>query len=203
VAAEAPAHSSAAQRFAEMRRSLGARLTCGKSAIHGWGAFTKQPHAAGQMVIEYAGELLRPCVSDAREASVYDALVGAGTYIFRRDSEAVVDATRAGNMAHLINHSCAPNCYSRLVGVGDGEGPHIVLFALRDIAPAEELCYDYRFAGKERLPCNCGAASCRGWVNVAAAAEDVEEEEEEKRRLAALPEGWRYASRAQVTPVPP
>ena len=29
----------------------------------------------------------------------------------------------------------------------------------------EEICYDYRFCGDEQLPCNCGAASCRGQVN--------------------------------------
>ncbi len=29
----------------------------------------------------------------------------------------------------------------------------------------EELTYDYRFNGEEKLPCNCGAASCRGFVN--------------------------------------
>jgi hypothetical protein len=29
----------------------------------------------------------------------------------------------------------------------------------------EELTYDYRFCGKEQLPCNCGAATCRGSVN--------------------------------------
>jgi len=200
AAAEAggAAHSSVAQRFGEMRASLRARLTCGKSAIHGWGAFTKAPHAAGQMVIEYCGELLRPAVSDARERRSYDALVGAGTYIFRRDESGVVDATRAGNMAHLINHSCAPNCYSRLVSVGDGEGPHIVLFALRDIPRAEELCYDYRFAGEERLPCNCGAAACRGWVNIDAAPGEAEEEAaEEERARRRLPEGWRWATRAQ------
>ena len=34
-----------------------------------------------------------------------------------------------------------------------------------DIAAGEELCYDYRFAGEQRLPCNCGAASCRRFVN--------------------------------------
>jgi hypothetical protein len=31
--------------------------------------------------------------------------------------------------------------------------------------PGEELTYDYRFAGEEKLRCNCGAATCRGWVN--------------------------------------
>ncbi len=29
----------------------------------------------------------------------------------------------------------------------------------------EELTYDYRFCGEEQLPCNCGAAGCRGRVN--------------------------------------
>lgn len=31
---------------------------------------------------------------------------GAGTYMFRIDDERVIDATRAGSVAHLINHSC-------------------------------------------------------------------------------------------------
>ena len=35
------------QRFREMQQTVGRRLTCGKSAIHGLGAFTKQPHAPG------------------------------------------------------------------------------------------------------------------------------------------------------------
>ncbi len=35
-----------------------------------------------------------------------------------------------------------------------------------DIAPRDELTYDYRFNGDEKLPCNCGAATCRGFVNV-------------------------------------
>lgn len=29
-----------------------------------------------------------------------------------------VDATRAGNLAHMLNHSCAPNCYSRTLRCG-------------------------------------------------------------------------------------
>ena len=35
------------QRFKEMQQTVGHRLTCGKSAIHGLGAFTKKPHLAG------------------------------------------------------------------------------------------------------------------------------------------------------------
>lgn len=36
----------------------------------------------------------------------------------------------------------------------------------RDVPAGEELTYDYRFSGDEKLPCNCGARLCRGFVNV-------------------------------------
>lgn len=29
-----------------------------------------------------------------------------------------------------------------------------------------EATYDYRFSGDDQLPCNCGAPTCRGWVNL-------------------------------------
>ena len=75
-----------------MRQSFPA----GKSAIHGWGAFAKTVHAAGDMVVEYCGDLVRPTVADVRERRQYDTLVGAGTYIFRLSQDAHVDATRRG-----------------------------------------------------------------------------------------------------------
>ena len=73
----------------------------GKSSIHGWGAITKAVHQRGDLVIEYSGELIRPSVADAREQQLYDRLVGAGTYIFRMNDEACVDATRAGKHPFL------------------------------------------------------------------------------------------------------
>ena len=48
--------TSLAQRFAAMQSSCHSRLTSGKSAIHGLGAFAKTPHRTGDMVVEYAGE---------------------------------------------------------------------------------------------------------------------------------------------------
>ena len=75
-----------------------AQWRAGKSAIHGWGAFAKMPHAAGAMVIEYQGEVVRASVADCRERRLYDTLVGAGTYIFslNADAQTQVDATRRG-----------------------------------------------------------------------------------------------------------
>ena len=45
--------------------------------------------------------------------------------------------------------------------------PSVVPAAAQDIAPGEELSYDYRFSSEhEKMPCNCGTRSCRGFVNV-------------------------------------
>jgi SET domain-containing protein len=45
--------------------------------------------------------------------------------------------------------------------------PHIIIHALRDLLPGEELSYDYMFAkdNNDRVPCSCGAPSCTGWMN--------------------------------------
>ncbi|KAK8510354.1 hypothetical protein V6N12_011725 [Hibiscus sabdariffa] len=143
-----------------------------KSGIHGFGIFAKHPHRAGDMVIEYTGELVRPSIADRREHFIYNSLVGAGTYLFRIDNERVIDATRAGSIAHLINHSCEPNCYSRVISVHGDE--HIIIFAKRDIKRWEELTYDYRFFSiDERLACYCGFPRCRGVVNDTEAEEQV------------------------------
>lgn len=160
---------SSAQRFQEMNSTTKFRLACGKSGIHGIGLFCKVPHKKGDLVIEYVGDSVRPTVADERERKCYQGVVGAGTYMFRLNETTVVDATRAGNMAHLINHSCDPNCSSRVFDNGDEA--HVAITALRDLHVGEELTYDYRFLGDERLPCNCGTAKCRGEVNWAAAEE--------------------------------
>jgi uncharacterized protein len=57
----------------------------------------------------------------------------------------------------FINHSCEPNV---------GFAGNIVLVAMRDIAPGEELTTDYALFddSDEQMTCNCGAASCRGTI---------------------------------------
>lgn len=42
-------------------------LLVGSSSIHGCGLFTLVDLAEGQMVIEYTGEVVRPCLTDHRE----------------------------------------------------------------------------------------------------------------------------------------
>ena len=91
---------------------------------------------------------------------------GIGCYMFRIDDYEVVDATVHGNAARFINHSCEPNCYSRVITV-DGQ-KHIVIFASRRIFCGEELTYDYKFPiedASNKLPCNCGTKKCRKFLN--------------------------------------
>ncbi|KAG5231903.1 histone-lysine N-methyltransferase [Salix suchowensis] len=165
---------SMAEKYQHMRQTFRKRLAFGKSGIHGFGIFAKHPHRAGDMVIEYTGELVRPPIADRRERFIYNSLVGAGTYMFRIDDKRVIDATRAGSIAHLINHSCEPNCYSRVISVNGDE--HIIIFAKRDIKRWEELTYDYRFFSiEEKLACYCGFSRCRGVVNDTEAEEQVAE----------------------------
>jgi hypothetical protein len=163
-----PGILSMGDQYARLQQNWRKDIHPGKSKIHGWGAFPTRKICRGEMVIEYVGELVRPTYAEIRETKLYDELVGAGTYVFRLNSEFCVDATRSGNLAHLLNHSCTPNCASRTITVKKQDGrpeDYVVIFALQDIAPGEELTYDYRFSGEEVLHCSCGSAQCRGQVN--------------------------------------
>ncbi|XP_076781061.1 histone-lysine N-methyltransferase 2A isoform X7 [Arvicanthis niloticus] len=151
-------------RFRHLKKTSKEAVGVYRSAIHGRGLFCKRNIDAGEMVIEYAGNVIRSIQTDKRE-KYYDSK-GIGCYMFRIDDSEVVDATMHGNAARFINHSCEPNCYSRVINI-DGQ-KHIVIFAMRKIYRGEELTYDYKFPiedASNKLPCNCGAKKCRKFLN--------------------------------------
>uniref|UniRef100_A0A8C4F679 [histone H3]-lysine(4) N-methyltransferase n=1 Tax=Dicentrarchus labrax TaxID=13489 RepID=A0A8C4F679_DICLA len=153
-----------AMRFRHLEKISKEAVGVYRSEIHGRGLFCKRNIEAGEMVIEYAGTVIRSVLTDKRE-KYYDGK-GIGCYMFRIDDFDVVDATMQGNAARFINHSCEPNCYSRVINV-DGR-KHIVIFALRKIYRGEELTYDYKFPIEDensKLHCNCGARRCRRFLN--------------------------------------
>uniref|UniRef100_A0AAV2K723 [histone H3]-lysine(4) N-methyltransferase n=1 Tax=Knipowitschia caucasica TaxID=637954 RepID=A0AAV2K723_KNICA len=153
-----------AMRFRHLEKISKEAVGVYRSAIHGRGLFCKRNIEAGEMVIEYAGAVIRAVLTDKRE-KYYDSK-GIGCYMFRIDDFDVVDATMQGNAARFINHSCEPNCYSRVINV-DGR-KHIVIFALRKIYRGEELTYDYKFPIEDadsKLHCNCGTRKCRRFLN--------------------------------------
>ncbi|XP_068189928.1 histone-lysine N-methyltransferase 2B isoform X2 [Antennarius striatus] len=153
-----------AMRFRHLEKISKEAVGVYRSDIHGRGLFCKRNIEAGEMVIEYAGTVIRSVLTDKRE-KYYDSK-GIGCYMFRIDDFDVVDATMQGNAARFINHSCEPNCYSRVINV-DGR-KHIVIFALRKIYRGEELTYDYKFPIEDednKLHCNCGTRRCRRFLN--------------------------------------
>ena len=146
------------------------RLRVARSGIHGWGLFVKEPIAKGEMLIEYQGSLIRSALNESMlRKYTRNGVFGAtdGSYIFRLDEGNHVDATMAGNIARFMNHSCAPNAYSKIVEVGSRpQDKHIIVFAARDLQVGEELQYDYQFAlGGEKITCHCGAPNCCGTMN--------------------------------------
>jgi len=139
-------------------------MTFGKSAIHDWGLFAREYIGADEMVIEYVGEVVRPLLSDVREGRYEKQGIGS-SYLFRIDQEGgVVDATKCGNLARFINHSCDPNCYAKIITI-DGE-KKIVIYSKQPIACGEEITYDYKFPIEdEKIRCLCGTKSCRKYLN--------------------------------------
>ena len=135
-----------------------------QSSIQGRGGFAIRPIPKGTRIIEYVGERISHDQADKR----YDD-GGMGrhhTFLFSIDSKTVIDAAVDGNEARFINHSCAPNCEAI------DERKRIYIEAIRDIAPGEELTYDYAYERDgtedeewERIYlCKCGAPNCRGTI---------------------------------------
>lgn len=162
-------------------------LVLRRSFIQGLGVFSTVFIPAGVTVLDFSGEEIRPAVADVRERRQQerqdrvDRIVSAqrnysagdassmcaSMYMFRRRDDMIIDATGAGNVARFVNHSCAPNCEAKDVGYLHGKR-RIVFQSKRVIMPGEELSYDYKMAPehpKDRIPCSCGAKSCRKFMN--------------------------------------
>uniref|UniRef100_M4BXT8 Histone-lysine N-methyltransferase n=1 Tax=Hyaloperonospora arabidopsidis (strain Emoy2) TaxID=559515 RepID=M4BXT8_HYAAE len=151
---------------------------CGNRALHqkvyprfekfhtvekGWGLRVLEQVKAGQLVIEYVGEVINEEEKERRlldhakhspeDKNMYIMELGKGEYI---------DARFKGSVSRFINHSCDPNCHLlkwRVKGVN-----RIAITALKDIEPGTELSYDYQFHTKQAMEwkCHCEANCCRG-----------------------------------------
>ncbi|CAG5896688.1 unnamed protein product [Menidia menidia] len=125
----------------------------------GLGLFAARDIEKQTMVIEYNGTILRNEVAIRKEKN-------RAVFMFRIDSEHIVDATRTGGLARYINHSCAPNCVAEVVTFE--RGYKIIISCIRRVEKGEELCFDYQFdavEGQHKIACHCGVPECRKWIS--------------------------------------
>ncbi len=135
-------------------RFTGFRLEIRASKIHRRGVYALERIPAQRKVIEYTGERISRRETKKRGQ-------GSLTYLFSLDDYWTLDGAFGGSGAEIINHSCDPNLRSCIMR------GHILYYSNRLIHPGEELTVDYRFSDKiEKAPCACGAAKCRGTINL-------------------------------------
>lgn len=142
--------------------SNGRRYTVRHSKIHGRGVFALADLPKGTRLMEYLGERITHREADRRYAAEHEN--SPHTMLFAVDDKTVIDATRRGNSARFINHSCAPNCEAV------EEDGRIFIDTIRSIRAGVELTYDYNLVLEERHTpavkrahaCFCGVRRCRG-----------------------------------------
>jgi len=145
------------------------RYVARRSPIHGNGVFATAPIAKGEEITEYKGTLMTHAEGDA--------LYGDGgetghTFLFTLNDDYIIDANRKGNTARWINHSCAPNCRAVVEENPDGDRrrDRVLIEAIRNIKPGDELTYDYGITLdvphtarlKKLWQCRCGSPKCTG-----------------------------------------
>jgi SET domain-containing protein len=144
------------------KRKIRRRIVVRCSGIHGNGVFANMRIPKGTRIIEYKGKLITEAAADAK----YGDDEGTHTFLFLLENDMVIDASRNGNSARWINHSCDPNCDAV------EKNGRVYIEATRDIKPGEELGYDYQLIVEERYTpalkrlyaCGCGARKCRGTI---------------------------------------
>lgn len=126
-----------------------------KSKIDGTGCFATVAFRKGRKIAELTGERVSR-VEAARRMRGKERL-----HICATDPYWGIDSSVGGNASQFINHSCQPNSFVRIMH------GHIIFFALRDIAPGEEITLDYveSYHSNDKR-CDCGAPECRGTINL-------------------------------------
>jgi uncharacterized protein len=125
------------------------------SSIEGKGLFAVERILRGEVVVdstEAPGRVVssREAEPDGRRYEEYDLQIGRDFVLVKRDKDDL-------ETADFINHSCAPNC---------GVSNTFQFLAMRDIAPGEEITYDYVMTDsyEYEMECACGESFCRGVI---------------------------------------
>ncbi|EJT79881.1 hypothetical protein GGTG_04964 [Gaeumannomyces tritici R3-111a-1] len=147
------------------RTKTGGSYRVGVEVYHtgdrGFGVRANRCFEPGQIIMEYAGEIITEEECDRRMNEVYKDK--QCYYLMSFDQNMILDAT-TGSIARFVNHSCSPNC--RMIKWIVSGVPRMALFAGdRQIQTGDELTYDYNFdpfSAKNVQKCLCGSNNCRG-----------------------------------------
>ena len=134
------------------------------SEIHGRGLYATNFIAKDTWIVEYVGEKVTKEESERRANVLLENSKdndNARVFMFILSDEWDVDGEVEHNDARLANHSCDPNMEAQIY-----DEKEIWFVALRDIAPGEELTFNYGFdlESWEEHPCRCGAEKCPGYI---------------------------------------
>lgn len=121
------------------------------SRIDGTGAFAAEPIPARRKIGEIRGESIS--VRTARQRAKGQQRI----MIVEVSDKRAIDASASTDPMRYTNHSCRPNAVLRI------RQGRVEFYALRDIAPGEELTVNYGETHHNgTLACRCGAAGCIG-----------------------------------------
>lgn len=121
------------------------------SRIDGRGAFAAEAMPARRKIGEIRGESLS--VREARRrAKTMERIM-----IVEVSHTRAIDASGSTDPLRFTNHSCQPNAVLRI------RQGRVEFYAMRDIAPGEEITVNYGETHHEgKLRCRCGAPGCAG-----------------------------------------
>jgi hypothetical protein len=123
------------------------------SRIQGRGLSATAPIAAGEIVAIKGGHI----VDTAALHALPERLRNSEIQIADGFHLVAIRESEYEPVMLFLNHSCEPNV---------GFRGNVVLVAMRDIGPAEELATDYALFDDcdDQMTCQCGTASCRGVI---------------------------------------
>ena len=121
--------------------------------IEGRGLVAVEPIAADEVVAIKGGHI----IDTAALAALPERLRNSDVQIADGFHLVALDDAEYEAVMLFINHSCEPNV---------GFAGNIVLVAMRDVSPGEELSTDYALFDDYdgAMECSCGTSSCRGTV---------------------------------------
>lgn len=136
-----------------MERSsyLSPKIEVREAARKGLGLFAVATISRGETLAGWGGQVMARADFDRQSEH-------RRTHALQIDDDLYMVGPEEPDPADLANHSCEPN--AGVVG-------NVLLVAMTDIVPGEEVCFDYAMADTDdydEFVCECGTASCRRLV---------------------------------------